>query len=151
MERKGTFKVEYLQKIEKEVQTRWENEKVFDVDAPKEPRKSSDDKFMCTFPFPYMNGRLHLGHTFSLSKCEYAVRYQKLKGKKALFPFGFHCTGMPIKACADKLNREMEMYGNPPVFPKDDDSKVVEVVDDIIPKDKSKGKKVSFFLQLLYN
>lgn len=40
-----------------------------------------------------------------------------MKGKKILFPFGFHCTGMPIKACADKLKREMEDYGNPPVFP----------------------------------
>lgn len=97
---------------------------------------------MCTFPFPYMNGRLHLGHTFSLSKCEFAARYEKLKGKKVLFPFGFHCTGMPIKACADKLKREIELYGNPPVFPKEEETNTVEVVEDIIPKDKSKGKKV---------
>lgn len=147
MERKGTFKVEYLQKIEKEVQNRWENDKISEENAPKEPKKDAEEKFMCTFPFPYMNGRLHLGHTFSLSKCEFAVRYQKLKGKRALFPFGFHCTGMPIKACADKLKREMEMYGNPPVFPKDGDLKVIEVVDDIIPKDKSKGKKVLFYFE----
>lgn len=32
-------------------------------------------------------------------------------GKRALFPVGFHCTGMPIKAAADKLVREMEMFG----------------------------------------
>lgn len=38
-----------------------------------------------------------------------------------LFPFGFHCTGMPIKACADKLKREMEVYGYPPLFPDEDD------------------------------
>lgn len=90
-----------------------------------------------------MNGRLHLGHTFTLSKCEFAVRFQRLKGKKALFPFGFHCTGMPIKACADKLKREMETYGFPPKFPIEEQA-VESAVDsaDLVIKDKSKGKKV---------
>lgn len=32
-------------------------------------------------------------------------------GKRALFPVAYHCTGMPIKASADKLIREMEMFG----------------------------------------
>lgn len=88
-----------------------------------------------------MNGRLHLGHTFSLSKAEFCVRYQKLKGKNVLFPLGFHCTGMPIKACADKLKRELETFGYPPAFPTEQDDAPVEVERDIIPKDKSKGKK----------
>ena len=74
-----------------------------------------------------MNGLLHLGHAFSLSKVikgfcaarakhvsdtcahplcppplpalqlEFASAYQRLIGKKVLFPQGFHCTGMPIK------------------------------------------------------
>ncbi|KOC69270.1 Leucine--tRNA ligase, cytoplasmic [Habropoda laboriosa] len=85
-----------------------------------------------------MNGRLHIGHMFSLSKCEFAVRYNRLLGKKVLFPFGFHCTGMPIKACADKLKREMELYGYPPQFPEYEQ---IEVVDDIVIKDKGKGTK----------
>ena len=29
--------------------------------------------------------------------------YERLKGKKTLWPFGFHCTGMPIQAAADNL------------------------------------------------
>ncbi|KAF7287224.1 hypothetical protein GWI33_002043 [Rhynchophorus ferrugineus] len=140
IERKGTFKVEYLQKIELEVQERWKKEKIFEEDAPTSSKKSDDEKFLCTFPYPYMNGQLHLGHTFSLSKCEFAVRYNRLKGKKVLFPFGFHCTGMPIKACADKLKREMELYGYPPEFPTDEEIEVGED-NDGIPKDKSKGKK----------
>jgi leucyl-tRNA synthetase len=146
MERKGTFKVEYLQKIEQEVQKRWQKEKIYEIDAPKKPKKSLDEKYMCTFPYPYMNGRLHLGHTFSLSKCEFAVRYQRMKGKVSLFPFGLHCTGMPIKACSDKLKKEMELYGNPPVFPQEE--VVVEEIDDIVIKDKSKGKKVCIYIRV---
>ncbi|XP_050299958.1 leucine--tRNA ligase, cytoplasmic [Anthonomus grandis grandis] len=141
VERKGTFKVEYLQKIEAEVQERWKNEKIHEFDAPKEEKKSNDEKFLCTFPYPYMNGMLHLGHTFSLSKCEFAVRYHRLKGKHVLFPFGFHCTGMPIKACADKLKREMELFGCPPQFPKEEEEVNVQEESDGVPKDKSKGKK----------
>uniref|UniRef100_A0A6M2DSZ5 leucine--tRNA ligase n=1 Tax=Xenopsylla cheopis TaxID=163159 RepID=A0A6M2DSZ5_XENCH len=139
MDRKGTFKVEYLQKIEREIQERWQKNKVFEIDAPDRPRNSPTEKFFCTFPFPYMNGRLHLGHTFSLSKCEFAVRYNRLKGKRVLFPFGFHCTGMPIKACADKLKFEMNEFGFPPVFPQP--VEVKEEILDIEIKDKSKGKK----------
>lgn len=68
------------------------------------------------------------------------MRYHRLKGKKVLFPFGFHCTGMPIKACADKLQREMAIFGYPPVFPEDNIQSEVERSD--VPRDKSKGKKV---------
>ncbi|OAD52391.1 Leucine--tRNA ligase, cytoplasmic, partial [Eufriesea mexicana] len=139
-ERKGTFKVEYLQKIEKDVQAKWESEKIYEEDAPLEPKKNSDEKFFATFPFPYMNGRLHLGHTFSLSKCEFAIRYNRLLGKKVLFPFGFHCTGMPIKACADKLKREMELFGYPPQFPNEERIEE-EIIDDVVIRDKSKGTK----------
>lgn len=70
IDRKGTFKVEYLQKIEQDVQQKWESLKIFESDAPSAPKKSVDEKFLVTFPYPYMNGRLHLGHTFSLSKAE---------------------------------------------------------------------------------
>uniref|UniRef100_A0A1A7YTQ2 Leucine--tRNA ligase, cytoplasmic n=1 Tax=Iconisemion striatum TaxID=60296 RepID=A0A1A7YTQ2_9TELE len=144
-ERKGTAKLDYLRKIELEIQDKWEKERAFERDAPSTIGESTNkNKFFVTFPYPYMNGRLHLGHTFSLSKCEFAVGYQSLKGKKCLFPFGLHCTGMPIKACADKLKREMELYGNPPQFPDEEEEEAKEkptASDEIIIKDKAKGKK----------
>ncbi|CAI9782173.1 unnamed protein product [Fraxinus pennsylvanica] len=43
--------------------------------------------------------------------------YHRLRGANVLLPFAFHCTGMPIKASADKLKREIEMFGYPPEFP----------------------------------
>lgn len=47
---------------------------------------------------------------------------------------------MPIKACADKLKREIELYGYPPQFPELET--VEEQEEDVTPRDKSKGKKV---------
>ena len=54
-----------------------------------------------------------------------------------------HCTGMPIKACADKLKREMEDFGFPPNFPEEVETVEIDTSsrDDPIIKDKSKGKK----------
>ncbi|TPX70822.1 leucine---tRNA ligase [Spizellomyces sp. 'palustris'] len=109
-ERKGTAKLEALQKAEEWAQQKWDSERPFEVNAPA-PGETLPPKFMGTFPFPYMNGMLHLGHSFSLSKLEFASGYERLKGKRVLFPFGFHVTGMPIKACADKLKKEIGMFG----------------------------------------
>lgn len=142
-ERKGTAKVDFLKKIEKEIQQKWETEKVFEINVSDLEKQTSKGKYFATFPYPYMNGRLHLGHTFSLSKCEFAIGYQRLKGKSCLFPFGLHCTGMPIKACADKLKREIELYGCPPDFPdeEEEEEEISNKTEDIIIKDKTKGKK----------
>ena len=35
--------------------------------------------FMATFPYPYMNGMLHLGHAFTATKAEFATRYIKVR------------------------------------------------------------------------
>ena len=95
-------KLIFYRAIEKDVQQYWADNNIFEAnpDCGKVP-------YMATFPYPYMNGRLHLGHTFTLSKAEFATKYNKLRGRNAIFPFGFHCTGMPIKACADRLKREL--------------------------------------------
>jgi leucyl-tRNA synthetase len=61
------------------------------------------EKWIGTFPYPYMNGALHLGHSFTITKVDFEVGYQRLKGKQALFPFGFHCTGMPIKVGSEMI------------------------------------------------
>ena len=69
----------------------------------------SKPKYMGTFPYPYMNGKLHLGHAFTMCKVDFECRWKQLNGCNVLFPFGFHCTGMPISASAKKLEKEFEL------------------------------------------
>ncbi|KAJ3120198.1 cytosolic leucyl tRNA synthetase [Nowakowskiella sp. JEL0407] len=109
-EPKKFFKRDTIFELEKKARASWKEERVFEVDAPK-PGEPVPEKWMGTFPYPYMNGRLHVGHAFSLSKLEFAAGYQRLKGKRVLMPFGFHCTGMPIKASADKIAAEVAKFG----------------------------------------
>ena len=58
-----------------------------------------------------MNGSLHVGHSFTVSKVEFTAGFSRMQGKRVLFPLGFHCTGMPIKACADKLVEDVRKFG----------------------------------------
>eukprot|EP01062_Namystynia_karyoxenos_P008050 TRINITY_DN12845_c0_g1_i1.p1 TRINITY_DN12845_c0_g1~~TRINITY_DN12845_c0_g1_i1.p1 ORF type:complete len:1341 (+),score=475.78 TRINITY_DN12845_c0_g1_i1:172-4023(+) len=114
---KPSARRDQLCRIELEVQRKWAEDRVFEIDPPA-PGEADNGKFMATFPYPYMNGKLHLGHTFTATKAEFAVAYQRLLGKRSIWPFGFHCTGMPIQAAANKLKREYENYGCPwPTFP----------------------------------
>ncbi|TFY79564.1 hypothetical protein EWM64_g4448, partial [Hericium alpestre] len=115
-----TGKRDYLKSLEKKYQDRWEQEHIFEVEAPT-PEETAGlsateirqkfPKWFGNFPVPYMNGSLHLGHAFSISKIEFAAGFERMLGKRVLFPHGFHVTGMPIKASADKIVREMEMFG----------------------------------------
>ncbi|KAJ4307264.1 cytosolic leucyl tRNA synthetase [Collariella sp. IMI 366227] len=121
-ELKGTEKRDTLIELEKKYQMRWEEDGVFEVDAPSIDEYPLEDisadelrekfpKFFGTIAYPYMNGRLHAGHAFSFSKIEFHTGFERMKGKRCLFPQGYHCTGLPIKASADKLVKEVEMFG----------------------------------------
>ncbi|KAI5950943.1 CDC60 [Candida jiufengensis] len=115
-----TFRRDALIEIEKKYQKQWADEKLFEIDAPTfeevpienvEEVREKYPKFFSTMAYPYMNGVLHAGHAFTLSKVEFATGFERMNGKRALFPLGFHCTGMPIKAAADKIKREVELFG----------------------------------------
>ena len=136
-----------LREIEAKIRVLWEENDVFRAEACEVPPKVGE-KFFGNFPFPYMNGFLHIGHAFSLSKLEFAAAYHRLRGANVLLPFGFHCTGMPIKASADKLAREIQQFGDPPVFPRETEEQQnlkaeAEDANESNPTlpDKFKGKK----------
>ncbi|KAG8157005.1 hypothetical protein KVR01_013227 [Diaporthe batatas] len=117
-----TPKRDVLVEAEKKYQKLWAETKVFEASAistneiPPGSLSPADlraqrPKFFATVPYPYSNGSLHLGHAFTISKADFSTRYARMQGKNVLFPFAFHCTGMPIKAAADRLTMEIELFG----------------------------------------
>ena len=88
--------------IEQKWKAEWAKQKAFEPDA-----EQGKKKFFLTFPYPYMNGYLHLGHFYSIMRAEAMARYKRLQGYNVLFPQGWHCTGSPIESVAKRI-REKE-------------------------------------------
>jgi len=91
-----------FRQVERKWQERWEQEGTFRA----EPRWSDDGspapKFFLNMPYPYMNGLLHLGHSYTYMRGEAYCRYKRMTGHNVLFPFAFHCTGAPIITAANR-------------------------------------------------
>lgn len=103
-EKMSTTKLDILKSIEAKYA------KDLRIVAPIGHPSKSRQKYFCTFPYPYMNGRPHLGHAFTIMGCELQIRFRKAKGQNVLFPFAFHGSGMPIVSAAKKLTVEIEKY-----------------------------------------
>ncbi|MBI3033629.1 leucine--tRNA ligase [Candidatus Woesearchaeota archaeon] len=88
-------------KIAEKWQKKWEEEKVFHAEA--DERK----KYYVAIVYPYMSGLLHLGHLFTYTFSEIVMRYKRMQGYNVLAKYGFHCTGTPIIAAAQRV-REKE-------------------------------------------
>lgn len=93
--------LEAAKNIESKWQKKWEEAKLFEAE-PIEGKK----KFFCNFPYPYMNGYMHLGHAYTFLRLDVFARYKRMKGYNVLFPFAFHCTGSPIVSAADRIKEK---------------------------------------------
>lgn len=115
------MKTQHLKRIEQEIQQQW-----IETNSNNTALVKHKKKYFATFPFPYMNGRLHAGHMYTISKVEFTTRYKELCGYNVLFPFGFHGTGTPIVACANKLRKALESFdGNYLTLPMSNQIKIL--------------------------
>ncbi|MCK4243771.1 leucine--tRNA ligase [Candidatus Bathyarchaeota archaeon] len=85
-------------KLENNWQSAWEDDEVFEADP--DPNKR---KFFVTFPFPYMNGPLHVGHGFTATKVDVYARFKRMQGFNVLFPWAWHWTGETISGASKRL------------------------------------------------
>ncbi|MBN3037090.1 MAG: leucine--tRNA ligase [Candidatus Diapherotrites archaeon] len=86
-----------MEEYEIKWQQKWEEQKLYDAEP--DDRK----KFFVTFPYPYVNGSLHMGHAFTGSRCDAFARYKRMRGCNVLFPFAFHATGEPIVGASKRV------------------------------------------------
>ena len=83
---------------EKYWMSEWEKSKIFQ--PVRDPKKK---KFFLTFPFPYMNGSLHLGHGYTATRLDVIARYKRMKGFNVLFPWAWHWTGEAVMGICHRI------------------------------------------------
>ena len=91
--------IERLKEIDRRWAERWSRERLFEADP------DSREKVFVTFPFPYMNGPLHLGHAFTSTRVDVYARFKRMQGYNVLFPWAWHLTGEPIAGAAERVKR----------------------------------------------
>jgi leucyl-tRNA synthetase len=90
--------MEFLRKIERKWQRRWETAKIFKADPdPKKP------KCFITVAYPYPNSPQHIGHGRTYTLADVHARYMRMRGYNVLLPMAFHYTGTPVLAMAKRL------------------------------------------------
>jgi len=78
----------------------WESAGIFEADLDLKRQK-----VMVTFPFPYMNGPLHVGHTFTASRVDAYARFKRMQGFNVLWPWAWHWTGQPLLGASQRVAR----------------------------------------------
>ena len=91
--------------IEEKWQAKWENARIFEADP--DPQKK---KMLVTFPYPYMNGPLHVGHTFTATRVDVYARFKRMQGYNVLWPWAWHWTGQPLLGASERVAKGDEEY-----------------------------------------
>ena len=91
--------------IEEKWRLKWEEARVFEADPDAEKRK-----LMVTFPYPYMNGPLHVGHTFTATRVDAYARFKRMQGFNVLWPWAWHWTGQPLLGASQRVASGDEAY-----------------------------------------
>ncbi|MCD6403292.1 MAG: leucine--tRNA ligase [Candidatus Aenigmarchaeota archaeon] len=104
--------IEKIHDIERKWQKKWEEARIFEADPSDKP------KFFITFPYPYVNGAPHIGHSYSAFRVDCYARFKRMQRFNVLFPQGFHATGEPILGVVERLRkgdevqiRTMKLFG----------------------------------------
>ena len=86
--------------IESKWREAWDRARIFEADPDPKLKKC-----FVTFPYPYMNGPLHLGHGFTATRVDVYARLMRMRGFNTLWPWAWHWTGEPILGAALRVEK----------------------------------------------
>ena len=64
--------------------------------------ENTNEKFLIDMPPPTISGTLHMGHAFSYTQMDFLARFNQMKGKELIYPFGYDNNGIPTEKFAYK-------------------------------------------------
>ena len=81
---------------DKEIQKFWEENEIYKTNLKGNKFYSVDT------PPPTISGKMHIGHACSYTQEDAIVRFEKMKGKNIIFPFGTDDNGLPTERFIEK-------------------------------------------------
>ncbi|NNN01904.1 MAG: leucine--tRNA ligase [Acidimicrobiaceae bacterium] len=94
-----------VKSIEAKWQARWLEDGTYEVDND-DPR----ERFYVLCMYPYPSGTAHQGHIRNYTFGDLMVRYQTMRGKAVLSPFGFDSFGLPAENAAIKAGSHPRLF-----------------------------------------
>ena len=91
--------------IESKWQERWRTSGFYEVDND-DPR----ERFYALCMYPYPSGVAHQGHVRNYTFGDLVVRYQTMRGRAVLSPFGFDSFGLPAENAAIKAGSHPRLF-----------------------------------------
>ena len=89
--------MENWHEIEKKWQKYWEDNHIYKYDE-----NSQGEIYSVDTPPPTISGKMHIGHASSYTHEDVVVRFERMKGKKIIFPFGTDDNGLPTERFVEK-------------------------------------------------
>ncbi len=79
----------------------WEERGVFRFNR----NAKRDNLYSVDTPPPTVSGALHIGHVFSYTQADIAIRYKRMRGYEVFYPFGFDDNGLATERLVERTRK----------------------------------------------